>query len=117
MMHMKLLPVIDLILSHIRFDFTDNYYDTQGYSAWLFLMQLSGIVPIFIVAKKNKSYAPIWCFLFVYFMMFFNSSLNIIRQSVAAACMLAAFVFFNENKYTKTILICLIAFIFQPEFP
>ena len=28
-MHMKLLPVIDLILSHIRFNFTDNYYDTQ----------------------------------------------------------------------------------------
>lgn len=67
--------------------------------AVLFFIQLLTIVPLYLaLAPKRKEY-PIWLAMAVYYLMFYNSSLNMMRQWIAMSFLLLAFKdFTNENK-------------------
>ena len=88
----------------------------HSYSIFLFIIELFIVIPIYIVAFKNRHIAPIWTYLMVFYFLFFNSSLNIMRQIAAASIMLLAFFYVLEKKYCKFLFCCVIACFFHRTF-
>lgn len=65
----------------------------------LFFIQLLTIVPLYLsLVPKRKEY-PIWLAMAVYYLMFYNASLNMMRQWIAMSFLLLSFrSLTNENK-------------------
>ena len=65
----------------------------------LFFIQLLTIVPLYLALVPKRKEHPIWLAMAVYYLMFYNSSLNMMRQWIAMSFLLLAFKSFtNENK-------------------
>lgn len=81
----------------------------------LFFYQLLTVVPIFLAAKKFRKYISITDAMAVYLFMFFNNSLNMMRQSVACAFILLGFSdWLIKNKISKkSILLFISAILFH----
>lgn len=74
----------------------------------LFFYQFLTIIPIFLSAYEMKDKLSISNVIIVYCLMFFNNSLNMMRQSVVCALILYAFVLVINNKSKLRILIILL---------
>lgn len=72
-----------------------------SFSIMLFIFELFAVIPIYIIAFYYKSIAPAWVVLFVYYMMFYNTSLNISRQSIAAALMMLSLMYIYKQQFTS----------------
>lgn len=79
----------------------------------LFLTEVLVIVPVYIALVKMRKQLPMWVGVLTFYLMYYNLSLNIMRQSIGMAFILLAFSYlFNESK--KGFVICfLIAFLFH----
>jgi hypothetical protein len=75
-------------------------------------MQLFIIVPVYIVLKRRKE-VPLWLGMLVYVLVFFNLSLNVIRQSVSMSFLLLSTQFWSEDKKKISIIALLIGTMFH----
>ena len=71
------------------------------------------IVPLYITAMKWRKRLSPTLFMFIYYMIFFQESLSIVRQSIALSFSLLAFTFFIESKYIKYIVCLIVSFFFH----
>lgn len=83
----------------------------------LFLIQLLIEIPLYIavvkLSKKNNSYLG-YIAVFFYFCCFsFNYSLNLMRQYIATSFVILSFIYFISNKYWKSLLVFVVAFLFH----
>mgnify|MGYP001021134194 CR=1 FL=1 len=65
----------------------------------LFLTEMLVVVPVYVALVKMRKQLPIWVGMLTFYLMYFNLSLNIMRQSIAMAFLLLAFSYlFNESR-------------------
>ncbi|MCR5122824.1 MAG: EpsG family protein [Ruminococcus sp.] len=68
---------------------------------FLFTSQLMVICPVYVVAYKKRNEFPMWITMCVYLFVFYNNSLNIMKQSISAAFLLLCYVYINDKDYIK----------------
>ena len=71
------------------------------------------IIPLYVTAMKWREYLSPVLFMFVFYMIFFQESLSIVRQSVALSFSMLAFTLFWEKKYIYYVVCLIIAFLFH----
>lgn len=71
------------------------------------------ILPLYMTAMKWREYLSPVFFMFIFYMIFFQESLSIARQSIALSLSLQAFTFFMEDKYIKYVVYTFIALLFH----
>lgn len=76
----------------------------RSYAAVLFTIQLMTIVPIYVALLMLKDRLSIWQGMSIYYFLFFNSSLNTMRQWIAMAFLLLAFSYLLLNRQVRSIL-------------
>lgn len=86
-------------------------FNDAGYL--LFFSQLLVVCPVYIVAYKYRKYYPMWLTMCSYMLLFFNDSLNVMKQSVAAAFILLCYCFIKEKKYIKSGVSFVVAYFFH----
>ena len=69
--------------------------------AFLFSSQLLVVTPVYISAYKCRDKYPMWLTMCSYMFLFYNFSLNIMKQSISAAFMMLCCLFIKEKKYVK----------------
>lgn len=73
-----------------------------------FVVQALTITPIYIALARNRKQMPVWLGMLIYYLFFFNATLNVMRQWVAMALLLLAFQMLREKKWiAMTTLTCL----------
>lgn len=97
-------------INYIVSRFTDNPH-------WFYFI-IALLMNIFVFwgvyrYKKAHSNFRIALAMFVYYTVFYNQSLNILRQSLAIAIILFAVNFMFEKKYVKYIILCFCAMLFH----
>jgi hypothetical protein len=87
----------------------------DDYHWGLFFYQLLTVGFIYLGFKKlKKRFAtPIWLGMLIYYLMLFNYSLNLIRQSIAIAICFYAVTYIFEDRYKRFILFLIIAILFH----
>lgn len=95
--------------------FCANYL--KSYHSFLFLSQSLVIVPIYLFALKMKHQLhgniTVTMVMFVYYMLFYNMTLNNMRQGISASFLILAFGYWDEKYRIKAIMIGLIATLFH----
>lgn len=86
---------------------------TNSLSCVLFAIEAFVVIPIYMAIARNRKKFPMWIGMLVFYFLFFNSSLNIMRQWIAMAFLLLAFQFLTEKKYWGTGLLTLFATFFH----
>ncbi|SEQ20634.1 EpsG family protein [Lachnospiraceae bacterium NE2001] len=99
-------PFLTLIGYIIKKTFND-------YRIYLFVLQLLFEIPIGIVAYKLRNRITIAGFMTVFMLMFYQVSLNIHKQSIAAAWLLLAVVYFREKKIFQAVILAAISTLFH----
>ena len=79
----------------------------------LFCIQACTIVPIFTALALNKKNAPVWPGMLVYFLMYYNCTLNMMRQWMAMGVLLLVFQLLLQKKYWVCMILFCIAFLFH----
>jgi len=72
------------------------------------------IVPIYIaLLKKSKNTNQLLLGMLIFYLFFFNMSLNIARQSIALAFCVLAFTYLDEKKTSRFLIFSIISFLFH----
>jgi hypothetical protein len=71
------------------------------------------IVPLYITAMRWREQLSPVLFMFIFYMIFYQESLSIVRQSIALSFSMLAFTFFWEKKFIRYFLYMAIAFLFH----
>ena len=71
---------------------------THSLPALLFVIQAATIVPIYLGLLKVRHDIPLWLGMAVYYFMYFNSTLNLMRQWIAIAILLFALHYLFEGR-------------------
>lgn len=79
----------------------------------LFVIQALTIIPIYLGLRAFGKTQPVWLGMAVYFLMFFNYSLNMMRQWIAMAWLFYAFHFLMQDKYRKYFIVLAFALLFH----
>jgi hypothetical protein len=79
----------------------------------LFAIQLFTVAPIYVALARNRKHFPVWLGLLVYYLLFFNITLNAMRQWMAMAFLLLSFQMLREKHIGLTALFCVAAFLFH----
>lgn len=77
-----------------------------------FVIEVLAIFPIFFAVNRRKEY-PVWLCMLVYYLMFYNTSLNLMRQSIAMAFVLLAFQYLSESDWIKYLIFMVVASLFH----
>lgn len=85
----------------------------RGFGLPFFIIQFLIIAPIYITLTKYRRYLSVTLGMAVYFFLFFNLSLCIIRGSVAMSIMPLVFYYLQEKKYLSSIILLLYAISFH----
>lgn len=98
-----------LLLSYIISRFTSNYH------ILFFIISLINNLLIYFGLKKLKPHFnnKIWMGMFVYYLIFFGETLNIVRQSLSLAIIIFGLHYVFEKKLFKYIIVILIAMQFH----
>lgn len=95
------------VLNYVVASFTDNVH-----WFYFFLMLITiWFVYLGVVGFRDKISVPFA--MFVYYILFYNSSLNILRQSVAIAIILFSYRFISQKQILHFLICWLIAFLFH----
>ena len=85
-----------------------------GNIGWvLFFIQAFTIFPIFAALSLNRRNAPVWPGMMVYYLLYYNSTLNMMRQWMAMGVLLLAFQLLLRKKYWGCLLLFVLAFSFH----
>ena len=71
------------------------------------------IIPLYVTAMKLRMYFPPVLFMFIFYMIFFQETLSIVRQSIALSLSIFAITLFWEKKYVYYVVCMFIAFLFH----
>ncbi|WP_162927121.1 EpsG family protein [Flavobacterium psychrotrophum] len=72
---------------------------------WLyFFTNFAVIIFVYLTAYDNRKKAQMWMVMALYLLLFYNSSLNIMRQSIAVAMALYAFKYIENRQWFKSLL-------------
>lgn len=69
-----------------------------NFQVFLFCTELLVILPVYMVAAKNRKKCSMWLVMLSYFCIFYGASFNFMRQSIAAAFLLLSYFYFVDNK-------------------
>lgn len=86
---------------------------TDNQIVYFTLVHALVIIPIYMAISKCRTFINIKSALFVYYFLFYCSTLNITRQSIAVSLTLLALAYLFNNEKNKTILLLLLAFAFH----
>lgn len=78
-----------------------------------FAVQVFTIVPIYIANTKFKDEFPMWLSMLTYYLMFFNRSLNMMRQCIAMSFVYLAFAYLKTGKKKKCMIAAIAALFFH----
>ena len=81
----------------------------HSFPVFLFIIQLITIVPIYKGLRAFDNRQPVWLGMAVYYLMFFNQSLNMMRQWIAMAILFYAFQFLCSKTNKKYFFFVIIA--------
>lgn len=93
-----------------------TYFSTtifKSFSSVLFFNQLFTILPIYVALNITKKEKSVVFGMFLYFMIFYNLSFNMARQSIALAFIVLALAYVENKEYKKCILSTIIAILFH----
>ena len=76
-----------------------------------FIVELFIVVPIYFVLKKSKS--NVWLGMLIFDLLIFNSTLNMIRQSIACSLTVLIMYYWINKKHILSLFYLLIAFLFH----
>ena len=71
------------------------------------------IIPLYITAMKWRECLSPVLFMFIFYMIFFQESLSIVRQSIALSFSMLALTFFIEKRYINYFVFIIISFLFH----
>lgn len=87
-----------LLINCIAFIFGEDIH-------WLyFFVSLSIMLPIYIAIYDNRKNAPMWLGVTLFLLLYYNYSLNMIRQSIALAFCIYSFKFIERCQWIKAII-------------
>lgn len=88
----------------------NNFHSMQ---VFLFIHQFILISIVYVIAYKDKKNGSFIWYIITYMLIWYNTSFNIIRQSIALFIVLIAFIFLEEGKTAKYIILILLSFLFH----
>ncbi len=129
-MELYIVPIFNGIASNGQnlMEFIDSYPDIEiGYLFvnyviaqltdqpffLLLCIHILIIIPLYITAMKWRDRLSPVLFMFIFYMIFFQESLSIVRQSIALSFSMLAFTFFMEKKNIRCFLYMIVAFLFH----
>lgn len=86
---------------------------TGKMEAVLFAIAACVILPVFLALAKNRKNIPVWLGMLVFYLLFYNATLNMMRQWIAMGLMLLAFQFLLEKKYWVTLILSAATLLFH----
>jgi len=86
---------------------------TDSLPVILFVVEALIAVPIYAALSKNRKKAPVWLGMLVYYLIFYNATLNMMRQWIAISFLLLAFTFLQDKKYWRVIIFTVTAMLFH----
>lgn len=86
---------------------------TDSLGAVLFAIQAFMILPIYIALARTRKQFPVWLGMLVYYFLYFNCTLNMMRQWIAMGFLLLAFQLLTEKKLWLTLLLTAVACLFH----
>lgn len=95
------------LLTYIVTIFTDDI------RVLLFVVEFLIISLIYLSAYYRKDKIPMWMFMFVFFTVFYNSTLNLVRQSIALAIVIYSFKYIENKNCVKFLFSVYIATLFH----
>lgn len=96
-----------LFLTFVVAQLTDQYF------VLLFLVHILIIIPLYVTAMKWREYLSPTLFMFVFYMIFFQESLSIVRQSLSMSFSILGFTLFLEKKHIHFVVCMIIAYLFH----
>lgn len=98
-------------------EFQFLYYSIGYFISWVTgsvrlyfgVFQMLTLLPVLVIGIKKCKIIPVWMVLSVYYFMFFNDSLNVMRQYVSAGCLLLAFLYYEEKNLKKAFTLYIVA--------
>lgn len=79
----------------------------------LFSIQAFTVVPVFLALALDRKKAPVWPGMLVYYLLYYNSTLNMMRQWMAMGVLLLAFQLLLRKKYPGCLVLFCVAFSFH----
>lgn len=79
----------------------------------LFAIQALTVIPIYKGLRTFGNTQPVWLGMAVYYLMYYNQSLNMMRQWIAMAFLFYGFRFLTSDRYRRYFLNLVIAFLFH----
>lgn len=76
-------------------------------------VQAFTIFPMYLALKQLENKYPLWLGMLTYYLIFFNTTLNLMRQSIAMAFLFLGFTYLINDKNKKFVLCLLIAVMFH----
>lgn len=89
------------------------YKTSHSFQLFLFILQLIPVLVVYRLASKNRTNSTYSLYIICYLFIWFNSSLNILRQTIAIFIVLYAYNYIEQKKYLKYIIFVLIASLFH----
>lgn len=86
---------------------------TKNLGAVLFTIEALMVVPIYIALSRNRKKYPIWIGMLVFYLLFYNCTLNMMRQWIAMSFLLLATQLLTERKFLLTAALTIIACLFH----
>lgn len=86
---------------------------TFSHNFFLGLIMFIEVLFVFLVLKQWKNKIPLWLGMLVFYLLFFNSSLNLMRQSLALSIAFFGIRFVFERKLGRFIFWCLLGALFH----
>lgn len=86
---------------------------TKSMGMVLLLIQALTVIPIYTALSRHRKTFPVWLGMLVYYLLFYNASLNVMRQWIAMAFLLLSLQMLLEKRPIATVLLCLVAAMFH----
>lgn len=86
---------------------------TKNLGAVLFIIQALTITPVYIAISRNRKTMPVWLGMLIYYFLFYNSTLNMMRQWIAMAFLLLAMQMLIEKRGGLTVFFTLFGCLFH----
>lgn len=69
-----------------------------------FMTNLCVVLPIYCAAYDNRKKAPMWLSMTLFFLLYYNASLNLVRQSIALAFCIYSYKYLEQKKWIKALI-------------
>jgi len=86
---------------------------THSLGVVLFVIEACIVVPVFYVCARNRKQAPLWLGMAIFYLMFYNSTLNMMRQWIAMSMLLLSMQMLLERKWPGAAIFAVIACFFH----